>query len=384
MLTMYIDRLLLSKIEESKKSILLLGPRQTGKSTLIRQLQPQLVIDLSDQQLFLDFSSNPSELKERLQSPSPKTVFIDEVQRLPSLLDTIQSIIDQKSGVRFYLTGSSARKLKRGGANLLPGRIHTYPLGPLSSQELNYEMNTGEALSTGLLPGIYIEPSTAEKIKTLRSYAATYLKEEIQAEALSKNLEGFSRFLFVAASVSGQFLDISKLASQAQISRQSATRYFEILEDTLIVNRCSSFAKSLRKRLIQHPKFFFFDTGVLNALLGNFVASNDRKGLLFEHLFFNQILSSCAHSDQDARISTYRTEHGSEVDFIVELSGQVWAIELKASRVVSRGDLIGLKNFSKFYQKPHQAMVAYLGAVEKKIEGITICSWQIALKKMGL
>ncbi|MBT7713468.1 MAG: ATP-binding protein, partial [Deltaproteobacteria bacterium] len=220
---------------------MLLGPRQTGKSTLIKILKPELTINLADEGEFLLFTQNPDELKQRLASTQYKTVFIDEVQRLPGLLNTVQSILDdQDNMIKFYLTGSSARKLKRGKANLLPGRVFNYQLGPLVTSELNYRIDTEKALSTGTMPGVYSENNPKFRYKTLRSYASTYLKEEIQAEALARNLEGFSRFLYFAAIYSGHFLDISKLASEAQVPRQSAVRYFEILEDTLIVNRSPS------------------------------------------------------------------------------------------------------------------------------------------------
>ena len=142
-------------------------------------------------------------------------------------------------------------------------------------------MDEKQALSTGTLPGIWTEEDHREKLKTLQGYAATYLKEEIQAEALSKNIEGFSRFIFIAAAESGKFLDLTKLSSEAKIPRQTATRFFEILEDTLIIRRCEAFRKSSRKRLIQSPRFFFFDTGALNGLLNNFTASAYRIGILF-------------------------------------------------------------------------------------------------------
>lgn len=382
---MYIERLLAPFLLKSKKSLLLLGPRQTGKSTLIRRLNPNLVINLADEQTYLDFSRNPSELKDRLRAKSYGIVFIDEIQRLPSLLNTLQAVLDERRILtKFYLTGSSARKLRRGHANLLPGRIHTYQLGPLCSAELFHDLDTKQAMETGTLPQIYTEESVEEKVKTLRSYGATYLKEEIQAEALTRNMEGFSRFLFVAAQCSGHFLDFTKLASASQITRQSAMRFFEILEDTLIVNRCESFAKSARKRLIQHPKFYFFDTGVLNALLGNFTASDDRKGFLFEHLFFNQLMAGASARDRPIRISTYRTEHGSEVDFIIEWEGKVWAVELKASHDIGKNDLRGLKNFSDDYGKPHQSLVAYFGKIPKVIDGIRVLPWQDAMKEIRL
>lgn len=377
-------RWLAGLLSKSSKSVLLLGPRQTGKSTLIASLNPDLTINLAEERTFLQFSRNPSELQERLADVRCKTVFIDEIQRLPSLLNTVQAIIDDKPvrPARFYLTGSSARKLRRGQANLLPGRVHHYELGGLYCGELGYAMDTATALATGSLPGIYMEPQMKERSKTLQSYAATYLREEIQAEALTRNLEGFSRFIFTAAELSGHLLDFSKLCSLAQIARQSATRYFEILEDTLIVSRCPSFAKSRLKRLIQHPKYYFFDTGVLNALLGSLEVSVDRKGLLFEHLFFNQLRFGGFCRDEDRRISTYRTEHGAEVDFIVEIGKTVAAIELKASANVGRTDLRGLGNFAAFYGKAVQRYVAYLGKTRRVVDGVRILPWQEVLKEL--
>ena len=385
MIYMYIYRRLASVLRKSKKSVLLLGPRQTGKSTLIQSLEPSLTINLADEKTYLDFARNPSEIRERMDGKGYKTVFIDEIQRLPSLLNTLQGMIDSdRLSTRFYLTGSSAAKLKRGKANLLPGRIHTYQLGPLCCGELSYNMDVKRAMETGTMPAIYLENSREERTKTLRSYSATYLKEEVQAESLTRNIEGFSRFLFLVAQDAGHFLDLMKLSREAQISRQSAIRYFDILEETLIVNRCYSFSNIERKRLIQHPKFYFFDTGVLNALRGGFEATDDRKGILFEHLFFNQLIASAASLDREIRVSTYRTEHGAEVDFIVEWEGETWAVELKASIQVGKNDLRGLTNFSHFYRRAHRSVIAYLGNVERTIEGIDVMPWQSLLKKMGL
>ena len=379
-----INRYLSSLLKRSKKSILLLGPRQTGKSTLIRGLVPELHINLAHEATYLEFSRNPRELEERLASAKFKTVFIDEVQRLPSLLNTIQVLLDEKdSEIKFYLTGSSARKLKRGRANLLPGRLHSYFLGPLTASELDYQMDTKQVLATGALPGIWAEPDLREKQKTLASYAATYLKEEIQAEALTRNMEGFSRFLFVVAAEAGKFLDLSKLSSQAGIARQSAVRYFEILEDTLVLRRSEPFRKSERRRLVQSPRFFFFDTGVLNGLLGNFIPSQDRIGSLFEHLVFNQIVHSASAKDKAVRVSSYRTEHGAEVDFIVEWEGEVIAIEVKASTNIGKFDLRGLKSFAEYYKKKHRPVIVYLGSASKVIEGVHVLPWQVFLKEAG-
>jgi uncharacterized protein len=210
------------------------------------------------------------------------------------------------------------------------------------------------------------------------------LKEEIQAEALIRNIEGFSRFLFVIAAEAGKFLDLAKLASSAAIPRQSAVRFFEVLEDTLILRRCDAFRKSERKRLIQSPRFFFFDTGVLNGLLDNFKASADRIGMLFKHLVFNQIVHSASAKDKNMRISSYRTEHGAEVDFIVEWAHEVIAIEVKASSNIGKSDLRGLQNFAEYHRKPHRPVIAYLGTTSRTMAGVRILPWQALLKELGI
>lgn len=378
-----ITRTLQHTLQESPKSILLLGPRQTGKTTLIQALKPDLQINLSDEREYLEFVRNPSELPERLEAHNYQTIFIDEVQKIPSILNTLQMLIDRNPRqYKFYLTGSSARKLKRGNANLLPGRIFTYNMGGITFDEMPNSLDTSKALSTGMLPESYLHPNEKFRIKLLRSYASTYLKEEIQAEALTRNLEGFSRFLFIAAARSGQFLDLTKLASESKIARQTAVRFFEILEDTLIIQRCPMFSKNISKRLIKHPRYFFFDTGVLNALLGNFYPSLDRKGNLFEHLIFNQILHNAYALDLDLKVSSFRTSSGIEVDFIVEYEDQVFAIEVKHTSNIGLQDLKGLKNFAQSCALPHQPMVFYQGNTEKKIDGIPIFPWQIGLNHL--
>lgn len=384
-----IARRLAPVLSRSTKSIFLLGPRQTGKSTLAAQLSPNVVINLFHEPTYLEFARNPRELEERL-APLPNegrgsTILIDEVQRLPSLLNTIQVLLDRSGPKpRFLLTGSSARKLRRGQANLLPGRVHTYYLGPICAAEMGYRLDTRQALATGTLPGVLSEGDPHERHKTLRSYAATYLKEEVQAESLSRNLEGFARFLSIAADWAGHHLDLSKLAAAAQIPRQSATRYFEILEDTLVVQRTSPFTRSPGRRLVQHPKYYFFDVGVRNGLLASFDVSSDRIGSLFEQLFAAQLAASAAAADTEIRISSYRTEHGAEVDFIVERDRDLWAIELKASRQVNSGDLRGLRSFAEHYGKKHAALVLCLAEEPRRVDGIDVLPWQQGLRRMGL
>jgi uncharacterized protein len=378
---MYTERILTQLLQKSKKSVLLLGPRQTGKSTLIRSLKPDLEINLADESQYVEFLSNPSLLKQKINSKI-HTVFIDEVQRLPSILNSIQFLIDQNSKLKFYLTGSSARKLKRGKANLLPGRIISYELGPLTHFELDKEFELKKAMSLGLLPGIYHDENEAEAREVLKTYAITYLKEEIQAEALTRNLEGFTRFFQIMASRSGDFIDFTKFSNQAMIERTSATRYFEILKDTLVVNEVCAFTKSPKRRLIQHPRFYFFDTGVLNGLMGNFEISPDRIGNIFEHLVLQLILSMAKALHQDIRISVYRTERGAEVDFIVEFNKTLYAIEVKAQKRIGSDDLRGLKSFAEFYKKNHHSLIIYLGSDELSLDGVEILPLSMALKKI--
>ena len=379
-----VSRKLAPVLAGSKKSILLLGPRQTGKSTLIAGLKPDMTINLAHEPTYIDFLRNSAELEQRLAASSGAlTIFIDEVQRLPSLLNTIQTLLDRSANrLRFYLTGSSARKLKRGHANLLPGRLHTFTLGPLSVSELGYALDTHSALAYGTLPGIWTEQDLRSREKTLRSYAATYLKEEVQAENLARNLEGFARFLQHTAEWSGRFLDLTKLASASQVARQSVVRFFEVLEDCLLVRRLEPFGKSLTRRLIQHPRFYFFDVGVLNGLLGNFTVSGDRRGLLFEHLVVNQILHEAAAQDRDIRLSAYRTEHGAEVDVVLEIRGDVHAIEIKASKTVGAGDLRGLQSFRKYYGRKHRAWLLYAGETRKTVQGVDVRPWQTGLHEL--
>jgi predicted AAA+ superfamily ATPase len=381
---MLIARQLSAIIKESKKSILLLGPRQTGKSTLIASLNPDLSINLARESTFLEFAADPTLLDSQIKALRPKSIFIDEVQRLPSLLNTTQALLDETRGaLRFYLTGSSARKLRRGRANLLPGRVITLELGPLLESELGDTFDLSTSLSVGTLPGIITDENTTERERVLTSYAGTYLKEEIQAEALTRDLEGFARFLRYCAAASGQYLDMTRLATEAQIKRASAIRFFEILEDTLLAFRCDAFAKSERRRLIQHPRFFLFDNGVLNGVLGNFRVSADRKGMLFEHFVITQVYHAAKALGGNIRLSNYRTEHGAEVDLIVERSdGETLAVECKAGNTVGSTDLEGFKSFASFFKRPHRKIVIFGGTTPRRINEVDIFPCQMGIREI--
>ncbi|MGA7306005.1 MAG: AAA family ATPase, partial [Rhodothermales bacterium] len=251
-----------SRLVRGKRSVLLLGPRQVGKSTLLGSLDPELSINLASPAAFRDYATHPERLEAELHGAGPdiRTILLDEVQRVPALLDVVQLFIDEQPGrFRFLLSGSSARKLRRGQANLLPGRIHVHHLHPLLACELEGSFDLDRALAHGTLPAIYAETDPATREADLRSYADTYLREEIQAEALVRNIGGYGRLLELVAAESGKILNLSSLARDAGLSYETARRYVEVLEDTLVVFRVPAWSGSDRASLVAHPRLFLFD-----------------------------------------------------------------------------------------------------------------------------
>ena len=381
-----LSRLIGKEIKSSTKSVLLMGPRQTGKSTLLSSLKPDLTINLARENEFLRYSADVDLFSEQIETGDYRTVFVDEIQRIPGLLNTVQAIIDEskpKRPIRFLLSGSSARKLRRGQANLLPGRVFSYQMGGLCARELDYEVNYARALQFGFLPEPYLEGAPADAKKLLESYASTYLKEEIQAEALARDLQGFSRFLVGIAALSGQILDFSKLANRTKVSRSSCVRFVEILEDTLIAHRVESFAGAGRADTVRRAKLYFFDVGVLNGLQGNFDSSTDRKGFLFEHLVYSQLRNSALAHDRRMEIRYFRTRHGVDVDFIVEFDGKTWAIEAKSGEA-SSGDIKSLLAFREYCPEVHRCVLVTPKEKKRVKDGVLICDWITLLKEMDL
>lgn len=379
------NRIISKKISKSSKSVLLLGARQVGKSTLLKTLKPDIIINLANEAEYFNFQGNHLELQSRLAATNPKTVFIDEIQRIPRLLNTIQYILDENPKLKVFLSGSSARKLKRGKANLLPGRLFTYQLNPLSLLEIGDEWNETRGLQYGFLPGVYSLKSELEKKKLLQSYATTYLKEEIMAESLVRSLDGFVRFIREAAVSSGGYLDFSKLAKKAKIPRQSVVRHFEILEDTLIAKKVENDPdiNSEHCDLVKHPRYFFFDIGVVNALRGGFEISQDRIGAMWEYLVYNQITNTSASLDKENALYNFRTRGGLEVDFIYSDEGKKTAIECKSSLSINSSDYQNLIAIEKYYPKIKK-LVIYRGNTERKENGVWIVPLKKALDILGL
>jgi predicted AAA+ superfamily ATPase len=323
-----------------KKSILLLGPRQTGKSTLLRQQAPEAPQwNLLDASVFRRLSADPTKLRTELLaiSPRPELVVIDEVQRLPVLLDEVHLLIEEH-GFRFVLTGSSARALKRKGANLLGGRARIAHLHPFVTCEIGETFDLLRALNHGLLPPIYLgdEPDA-----DLADYAGTYLREEVAAEGLSRNIPGFSRFLEVAALCNGQQINFTTLASDAQVKRTTVVDWYEVLKDTLLVHELPAWTGSRKRKAMSTAKFYFFDVGVARYLAGRGSVTERGKdfGDAFEHLVHLELKAACDYRLHSS-LEYWRSTSGFEVDFL--LDGKI-AIEVKAKESVSVQDLKGLK-----------------------------------------
>lgn len=370
-------------IERSKKSVLLLGPRQTGKSTLIKSLKTDLTINLADQKQFLDHSQDVSYLRSLLERRKAKIIFIDEVQRIPEILNTVQSIVDEDERIKFYLTGSSARKVKRGGANLLPGRVVNCEIGGLSFRELDYKIRKDD-LKYGFLPGIYTENDVSFKKDVLDSYVANYVNEEIKSEALVKNLSGFSRFLELISTQVADFVDYTKLAKKINISRHQVPRFFEILEDTMIGFRLTPEDELIEKfDLVKHPKFYLFDVGVYNSLQRSYEISDDRSGKICEQIVFQQIMHSASSQRKKCKVSTFRTRGGAEIDFLVTLELKKFALEVKFSDRVIEDDVRHLVKFQKQLGLT-DSFLLHFGTKESKVQGIWCLPVCVGFKEMGL
>ena len=333
---LYINRVLnLPKLLE-KKSFFLLGPRQTGKSSLIRHtIKGAKVYDLLDTSVFLTLSQNPGRIAQELTT-SNRIVVLDEIQRLPILLNEVHRLIEEK-GVRFLLTGSSARKLRRGGVNLLGGRARTKYLHPFTCQELGRHFDLFRAVERGLLPSVYFSDDPRAD---LRAYAGSYLQQEIIAEGATRNVPAFSRFLKVAALCNGTIVNFTNVANDAQVPRTTVYEYFEILKDTLILHELPAWRRSLRRKPLASSKYYFFDVGVVSELQGReFRPGTPEFGEAFETYIMHELRSYTDYVSAGS-LSYWRSTSGFEVDFIL---GEHTAIEVKAKENVSLQELKSLR-----------------------------------------
>ena len=333
----------------------LLGENGSGKTTLLKKITPaqsSLFIDLLDPVEEDIFNRDPHELSRRIQAdPGIDTVIIDEVQKAPRLLEMVHALIES-SGIRFILTGSSARKLKRGAANLLAGRAFVLHLYPLTYRELADAFDLDDALTWGTLPRILSLSSTDVKAEFLRSYALTYLKEEIAAEQLVRNLTPFREFLEIAAQTNGQILNYSKIADDVGVDTKTIQSYYSILEDTLTGFFLPAYHRSVRKQQRLAPKFYLFDTGVKRALERTLqVPLAPRTGAFgdaFEHFILAEFFRLNDYYRKDWRFFYLRTKEGAEIDLIIDRPGMPEAlIEIKSTDHVTPRDTATLERFSR-------------------------------------
>jgi len=336
-----------------KQSFFLFGPRNTGKSTLLRHNFPvsscfwlDLLDPLQEEQLAL----NPSELKARVMAlPANIThVVIDEVQKIPKLLDVVHSLIESTEKY-FVLTGSSARKLRHGGANLLAGRAFVYHLFPFSPLEIKKQFDLNHALQWGLLPKIFDFGADEEKLRFLQSYTQTYLKEEIWMEQFIRKLNPFRKFLEVSAQCNGKVINFANIARDVGVDDKTIKEYFSLLEDTLIGFFLEPFQHSFRKRLSKAPKFYYFDNGVTRALARILSLSlkpgTSAYGEAFEHFVILECMKLASYFQPEFRFSYLKTKDDAEIDLVVERPGlPLLCIEIKSTDHIRETDL---KNFSK-------------------------------------
>ena len=336
---MYYSRFIKKKIEKAlaSKSVLLLGPRQTGKSSLIREeLAPDRVFNLLDQSTFLQISRRLSSLRESLR-PEDKLIVIDEIQKLPQLMDEIHLMIEEQKK-RFLLTGSSARKLRRSYTKLMGGRTRSIYMHPLIHRELGKDFDLARVLSYGCLPHVWLSP---EPFAEIVDYVGDYLQQEILAEAVTRGIDQYSRFLTQIATATTQILNIDGLSRDSQLAPSTTRRYLEILSDTMVATQIDPWQAGKKRKAITSTKLLFFDVGVVNALLeidGYNPRSND-AGWQLEQYIGQELLAYCDYSDRNIKLNFWRSTDKCEVDYVL---GDAVAIEVKHTASVTEKDLKGL------------------------------------------
>ncbi len=357
-----------------ERSCFLFGPRQTGKSWLIRHTLGQArVYNLLDTDTYLSLSRAPRRLREECQEN--ECVVIDEIQKLPNLLDEVHLLMEER-GIRFLLTGSSARKLRHGGVNLLGGRARGRHLHPLSFCELGERFDLLRAINCGLLPAHYFLASPEDD---LQSYVGTYLKEEIAAEGLTRNVPAFSRFLEVAGLCHGRMINFTKIANDAQVPRSTIQEYFGILKDTLLGYDLPAWQASKKRKPISTSKWYFFDGGVAKHLQhrGEIKPGSPEFGEGFETLIFHELKTYCDYRNA-GDLAYWRSTSGYEVDFILS---HTTAVEVKASRTVAPQDLRGLRALKEEKQLKHYVLVS-LEERPRVVEGIYLLPWREFLSQL--
>ena len=364
------------------RSAFLWGARKTGKSTYLKERFPQsLVFDFLNTDLVLEFSKRPALLRDQLLAQDAavlrRPIILDEVQKVPHILDEVHWLIENK-GLQFILCGSSARKLKRGQANLLGGRAWRFEMFPLVSAELK-DIDLLTVLNHGMIPSHYLEDSYQ---KSLKAYTTDYLKEEVFAEGLTRNIPAFSRFFEAMGYSHGELTNFSNIARECGVDSKTVKEYYQILEDTLLGAMIAPFKRRQSRQVItQTPKFYLFDVGVAGALTNRHLTAErgEAFGKAFEHFIFMELRAHSSLKELNYAINFWRTKSGLEADFVLG-DGQV-AIEVKGTHRVDRKELRPLMAFRDEY-RPRQTLVLCNERVERIHDNIRIMPWRVFLREL--
>jgi predicted AAA+ superfamily ATPase len=371
-------------------SFFLFGARGTGKTTLLKQLfnqQHAYYINLLDPRILNRFQAYPDEFSKEILACQKEWIIVDEVQKAPALLDLVHYHIEEH-GKRFVLTVSSARKLKLGAANLLAGRAFVYKLFPLTHRELGNDFDLDNALSFGTFPNIYSFNNDEERKLFLYAYADTYLKEEILEEQIVRTVPPFRRFLDIAAQLNSEQIALTNLARDIASDAKTVSRYYTIMEDTLLGFFVEPYHTSIRKRLKQAPKFYWIDTGLVRALTGSIetklLPNSFEYETLFESFIVNEIHRLLTYKNKKFNLSFIRTKYGAEIDLVLERPGMPTAlIEIKSSRQVTEQHIKGLKSFLTDFTNCN----AYCLSNDKRRRSfgkIVSCYWEEGLKELDI
>jgi len=362
------------------KGLFLFGPRQTGKSYWLRKKFPKSIYyDLLLSDLYFKLSRSPQLLREELlaQKTIKRPIIIDEIQKLPKLLDEVHYLMERHQ-MKFILTGSSARKIKKGSANLLGGRALYQQLFPLASPEIP-NFNLSRIIEFGTLPSVY---KSRRAKSLLQSYTSTYLKEEIQAEALVRKLQSFSLFLELAGRTNTELINYSNIASDVGLSSNTIREYYHLLEDTFLGCLLPPYKKTVKRKPVSMQKFYFFDIGVTNALTGqwNIIKGTSEFGRRFEHFIFNEIHAYLKYTEDSRKICFWRSKNHQEVDFVI---GDNFAVEVKAGKEIRSRDLKGLKALLEEAPLKHKIIVSLSEQTSRLIEKqFLVLPYKTFLKKL--
>ncbi len=364
------------------QSYYLFGPRGTGKSTWTQMYYENAArIDLLQPDVLRRYQGNPERIREFVHAQADEqTIIVDEVQRVPELLSAVHALIEEKRGWTFVLTGSSARKLKQTGVDLMAGRAVVRSLHPFMASELGRYFNLSTALTQGMLPIVWDAPCPTD---VLKSYVGVYVREEIQAEGLVRNLGGFARFLEAISFSHGQVLNLSNVARECEVQRKTVEGFLAVLEDLLLCYLLPVFQKRAKRATVKHPKFYVFDTGVFQSLRpsGPLDRAEERAGPALEGLIGQHLRAWNAYSGGNNNLYYWRTQAGSEVDFVLYGPDTFFGIEVKHASRVDRNDLRGLKAFRDEYPEA-QLLLLYRGDEMLRIDGMRCMPCQTFLEQL--